>query len=146
MHAVVPDVVLNFDYSGTALGNRFFEIEDANLADIVTLRTQVTDQNVSARGIPSKLMRIFEMVRAEALRRFQIVDIETVDIVSDGSEESLVIGIPQMMCIGPQPVSAFFEVHRILACHDPHPGSLTDIEQEDLLAEIPQQRQFSVRR
>jgi hypothetical protein len=57
-----------------------------------------------------------------------------------------VVGIPEVVGVGPQSVRALLEVLGRLASDDPHVARLPDVEQYDLLAEVPEQGELAAGR
>src|SRR5439155_7174487 len=53
MNAIVPDVILDLDDSGSALRIGLLEIEHTDLPDVVTFRAQVADQHIPPLRVPS---------------------------------------------------------------------------------------------
>jgi hypothetical protein len=147
MHTAVPHIVArHLDYSRPLERVWLLEIENGDLLRGLMLRAEIPDQNVAMGRVPTDFMGIEEPMGSELLGCPQVVNVKPIEMISNRADEAAIIGVPEVMGVGTEPVRTFFEIHGGLTGHHLHVVRVGDIEQHDLLAEIPQEGQLSAGR
>src|SRR6266436_4412956 len=85
-------------------------------------------------------------MRAQISWVLQIVGTKVVDVVAHRADETLAVRIPKMMGVRSHAIRTLFEVHRRLPRDLANVVSILDVQQQNCLTKVSEQRELSIRR